>query len=344
MLKVKDTIKKMQGAEDEAKQMVEKALSTLISYKTQAFSDAQSRMNILQKDYNLKVQELLSRTKIDNQRAIDALKNENSKGYHRKYDISNNKLLLDLEVWKRAGFQYSTFAEESEFKTRSIDAKNTIKALPLRRYRLANDTKQNVLVAKGKLNDEARSRTHIGVIGEKVLLKEIDPQFLNNGNEFDNVLIQYLSLKALSSIADDVDLIKSQLRTLNSFISVQSPVSISIDNMKSNVESKVTNETIGDLAARVILLEAESSSRNVSLQLQNIRQSLRIHREDVRLEKFVSVSGAQLISSFRELSHTFQLQSLQEATFSKRHQLLSSTIENLKLMSGLIESVNSTMR
>ena len=314
--------------------MVEQAVSELISYKAQAAEDAKNHVNEIKNEFYLQMKQMVAEMESNHERSINDLRNVNK--------VRGQNDLFDLELWKKAGYMYSYPGENAIFKDGS-NAVQAIKALPLRRYRQANDTKRNVLVAKGELKDEARSRTHIGVIDEDVLSNFIDPA-LHDGREIDNVLIQYVNLEATSGLAEEVDAIKSQLQVLKSFTSDDSKVFALIKSMKDDATSRVSHETIGDLAARVALLEAESTSKNVSLHLQNVKQSLRIHQEDARLEKLKDIMNAKLHSSFDEMNATFELQKLHDKRSSERHQLLSSLLQTLKVIMGLMESVNSTTR
>lgn len=334
MQTVENIIKEIKGTENEAKQRVEQAVSELYSYKVQATEDAKNRANEIKNNLHLQMKQMVAEMESNHRRSIDGLRDINK-------DRGQNAL-FDLDLWEKAGYMYSNPGKDTMFKDGS-DAVQAIKALPLRRYRLANDTKQNVLVAKGESKDEARSRTHIGIIDEDVLSNFIDPA-LYDGRELDNVLIQYVNLEAISGLAEELDTIKSQLRVLKSFTSDDSEVFASIKGMKDDATSRVSHETIGDLAARVALLEAESTSKNVSLHLQNIKQSLRVHQVDLRLEKLKDVTDVKLDSSFREMNTTFELQKLNDKRSSERHQVLSSLLQTGKVITGLMESVNSTTR
>ncbi len=336
---IEESVEKVKGSEKKAKEMVQVALSSLNETKEQAFQRANAHMDVERIKFAESVEEFSARMSLIRLGSFEQEKIKNNK--KRPSDFKFDEV-LDIKTWTNAGYKYSDMFNWTLVSNRS--AVDLLKLLPLKKYRLRNDSKKDVLFVKDSSKDEMRSRTHIGVIDSNVASKVIDASLYHG--EFEPTLLHYIHLKALSELASDIDHIHASIEVLNSLTTMKGSKLIdSIDGLMQNVGNASSNfESLSDLAAKVAAAEAELTTKRISSLLQNIKHTLRMQKEDIKLEKLYSVMDANTISSYQQNIDRVHLEKDRQKQSTEREAVMKSIIEVLDLINVLSSSANNTLR
>ena len=320
----------VKGSETRAQEMVEKALHTLSDFKQEQVDSASKQVETEKKNFDMKVHELTSkRTKSRNH-----LREE-----HKENPIP--EILLDDETWVHAG--YTDFEANNRTSISSSLAVDFIKSLPLKKYSLRHDSKRDFLVNQVSSRDEMRTRTHLGVIDTDFAAEFIDSSLYRDG-KLEPSLLNFVNLKALVGIADEVDFLRITLDALNFSTMNTSKLSMSIRHLHDHIDSLDKFESVSDLTAQLAAVEAELATKKITLQLKNVKHALRIQRDDIRIDKMVSIMDAESQSHYLEIyEKNLQISARQKESHQK-DTLMSSTIEAMNLINELSISANKTKR
>jgi hypothetical protein len=317
-----------------ADQMVEMTLRELEGFKRQADERAatcvEHERNNFQKVYN----ELLESQRSPNQHI-----NYVERGMDVKEGDGIRDILLDHKMWENAGYSYSDQLITS-FPSQLLEL---IQQLPLKQYNLKNDSKRDIFVSKASSRDEMRTRTHIGLIDSDFVAKFIDSSFYRDGG-LDPNLLYFLNLKALGSIADEIDGMRAQLEALKLSTEDTSSLSLSINHIRDAINSTEEFASISDLAVHATVVEAELTRKNIALLLYNIKHALRLRREDVRIDKVRTIMEAGAKSDHLENIASIQQQSrLRNETIVSNDEL-SSLLLVINFVNEIFITANKTER
>ena len=202
--------------------------------------------------------------------------------------------LWDEDTWNGAGYSWDTLANENT--NHSIDALHIIQSLPLKTYKLRNDTKKDLLVNRGVASEEMRTRSHIGVIlgqpsHDNANYDYFDPAFLNgrlvnsgtsnidkggsidtHNNDHFNNLISYYNIRALQILAQKLENMEAKADLLSYFTT----------NKNTLTSQSSTNNT------RDIFQNLQMKINNVREKMQNSDANLNRHTglKKVKFESF----------------------------------------------------------
>jgi hypothetical protein len=321
--------------------MINEALSSLKKAKEQANDSATDRIEVERKNYDKKVQDLLfAETNLRQNEFFYTMK---SKRKDEVGDTTLSESLFEDETWLNAGYMYTTDPlDESSVSEKS--AVDLLQSLPLKKYRLRNDSKRDVLVTKGTSREEMRTRTHIGMIDTQIAAELIHPSFYPGDGEMEPTLLYYLNMKALTGIADEIDVLRTSISVLDSITTKSSNVSTLIHSLSEDVHSTDSFESISDLAAKVAAVEAELTTKKISSLLHSIKHALQMQREDMKLEKISSIMDAEAKSNLQESIDRIQQRSARDKQWIERDTSMKKIIEILNLINEVSISANKTVR
>eukprot|EP00957_Ditylum_brightwellii_P193915 14767878-Ditylum_brightwellii.AAC.1 len=138
------------------------------------------------------------------------------------------------DKWGKAGF-------EEKGTISGTFALNAIRSLPLKSFRLVDDTKQDLLVMKRGEKDERRTRRHVGFVDPDIIANHI-PEFQNRGDTMvDTTIALSYNLKALSALSDSLDKNFARQDEIEKLISEESIMTKRISDIRR--KTNVTGST-----------------------------------------------------------------------------------------------------
>ena len=171
-----------------------------------------------------------------------------------KYLHSVNPILFHDETWESGGFQVEEVIPPEI-------ALETIKAIPLKTYKLRDDKQRDLGVNK----DERRTRHHVGVVDPGDGDKRVEPTSIFSYN-----------IGAVSQLATSLDRL---VTASSSFFRLQSSLEdkVSILNTQTEVQSHNSFKSPSQLASEVAALETEAALTRIARLSQTVLQSTRVN-------------------------------------------------------------------
>mmetsp|Transcript_27493 Transcript_27493/g.57373 ORF Transcript_27493/g.57373 Transcript_27493/m.57373 type:complete len:900 (+) Transcript_27493:94-2793(+) len=170
---------------------------------------------------------------------------------------SVNPILVHDETWESGGFQVEEVVPPEI-------ALETVKALPLKTYKLKDDKQRDLGVGK----DERRTRYHVGVIGPGDGEIRVEPSSIFSYN-----------IGAVSQLATSLDRLVTES---SAFFRLQSSLEDKITTLTANtqVEIRSHNNTFkspSQLASEVAALETEAALTRIARLSQTVLQGTRLN-------------------------------------------------------------------
>ena len=187
---------------------------------------------------------------------------------------SSQRHLLQPETWKGAG--YEIMDEISPLLALQI-----ITSLPLSTYRLQNDPKEAVLVARGKSTSEMRTRRHIGPIDA-----EAATAILPSAVDFtDSNILASVNIKAIAALANAAETLLSKTKAIDAVIlastsnkanSLRARIQAIKDKVGCTGADGGEYKSMKQLAWEALALEAEASSKEFAVISLKLKHSVRM--------------------------------------------------------------------
>lgn len=298
------------------------------------YKDELHRRMMYYLDKHIKLRQNDRQIKLD---LIRRLNIERESGYYNA--------LWDVDTWNGAGYCWDTLTDDNT--NHSIDALDIIQSLPLRTYKLRNDTKKDLLVNRGVASEEMRTRYHIGVILGQPLHGNANEEYFdpalfngrlaNNGssnidkeamdthnNDHFNNLISYYNIRALQILAQKLEDMEAKVDVLRYFTTNR-------DILTSENSAGNAGDVFQNLQMRI---------NNVREKMQNSDANLNRHNgsEQVEFESFGKLIARMtaLEAEASSANATYLGKSIHHST---RLQTLSQTLQ--KQLSQMNHQANS---
>ena len=314
------------GSHEKAKSLAKDAIASFQSFKTQTIARAVDREREAREHFKMH-----SKIESGNDQEVVRLRNV--------MNTARSKVragaLLDSKVWEDSGY-----ASVNSNLSKEV-AKEIIKSISLESFRLRNDAKKDILVAKYSKQDEARTRIHVGV---RNLEELIEPSLLQDDPLVDSNVILYYNLGALSYIALDIDTIDVQVDTLDSLLSGDDNPLLSIEKMRDQVTSMENFETIADLATRTAALETEASVQKILSMVGSIKYALKEDLIQQKSQKLIDIMQEESTSHQRIMHIRDAFERERVWRENEEFASVSSIMEVLNAIDGLLLNANSTGR
>jgi len=236
----------------------------------------------------------------------------------RQYSINHNQLrqllhenraklqslqLMNPKVWEEAGIHILGK------NISSFDARKAIASITLEKFRLRDDTKKDFLLANGKERGEAKTRKHIGVNEMSGINDIFDSSILENDP---SLLVLFLNLGSLSSIASDIEQLELRLTAWSSFFnSISSPL-LTLDKLHHQFIVSGTYESVTDLAFRTTAVKSEVLVNKINHTVGSIKHKCKVNLlnqnnqmiNDVLFEEMMSNSRMRSLENELKIQRT----------------------------------------
>ena len=208
--------------------MVMQALSSLDILKKQWEEYVAQGIHKGTNDFEIGTASILNKIEVDREHTISQIIDLNQ-GQTTVPETTHQ--LLDKAIWNKAGYQLT----KSNF-TNNTEAMSIVKLIPLRMYRLVNDTKRDLLIGRGGSSDKMRTRIHTGVPYISEIRSVLNHDILQENLGIDSNICFYSNLNVLSQLASDIDIISAKVATLEMMTAVDSHLHSSIISIGKQIE------------------------------------------------------------------------------------------------------------
>ena len=263
-------------------------------------------------------------------------------GHQVTLDREGGGLPFVAEMWQKAGYELDGEIDASL-------ALEFVRSLPISTYRRSNDTKKEVLVARGKSTDEMLTRRHVGPIRAKGTASGMISTGFGVIDCTDASTLASLNLKAVVALADRVETFFAKTNSIDLLLSKKSQ---SLDNRIELMKQIVYRRTGDDdgykstsqIAWEMMAAEAELSSQKIVVMTEQLKHQTRMKVAQSRVANRNRLFDVQ--SSARE--HIDYVQNIflakREDDIYRSGSYLDFVTEQLKFMRSAASIRNSTLR
>ena len=207
----------------------------------------------------------------------------------------------------------------------SIDEKialSTVQSIQIQTYRYEADSKQTLLVSKGSSSDEKRTRMHTGPTNFDVM-RTIGHDLIVGNHVFDSRNLLGLNLLAISALAERVDTVSSNMKTLLSLMSMNKS---KVTKIYHKINRSQRFESLSQMVAKTLSIESRLLSKKVLQLCDTVKADIKFHLLEARKIKNLNLMDDEA----KKVLYANEVKESNERTRIRDNLQLDSNIKSIQ--------------